>query len=360
MASNQILDQLPTTLVQQMCSTKLDPYTKTGAISEGMKNLGFGTLFLVIGIVGSIVMFTSDISYEEMGRTLGRTFGWLGLLFVPFLPFFPYFFVMLAVVGAGWAIYGATRASAAKAMGAFEFRCPKCQKDFSFTRSLRKFEIVCPDCYTLIFGNKTATIDSRRCDYCELVFFAPVDTPFQCPSCQYKVGARQTSCTRCKKPIPKNVLFCRECHTWIGLPETYLGSFATPTTHYDVGHFSSTTCQAYALELENRIALFTDQLFDLGTAGSIPIQSCGSTVVAIKSSLHLLQKCTLTAQWLYVRKEHPPAELLNRLAVNSERIRDALQKLQGAIHWNKKDKEKFWPIVSEACATFVHTKHAPN
>jgi hypothetical protein len=358
MAPDEIASGMSTTLVRKMCEAKLEPLTKAGAIAEGMKNLGWGAVCLVIGLVGSVVMFTSDMSYAEMGRTLG-TFGWLGLLFIPMLPAIPYLFVLIAVGGVGLMIHGAVRASAGKAMGTFEFSCPTCQRQFPFTRSRRRFEIVCPDCYTLIRADKSGTPGSHHCNYCGLTFFGPADTPLQCPGCRYKEGARQTSCAKCKKAVPRNVLFCRECQAWIGLPETYLGSLATPTTHYDVGCFSPETCRAYARELEGRIGSFADGLAKLGAAGSIPMQSMGATLVEIESSLHLLDRCALTVQWLSVKNERLPDKLLGRLADHVLRIDEALQKLRESNSLREKHERQFFPVVAEARATFAAGGHLP-
>lgn len=358
MTPDEIPAQVPRTLVQTMCYAKLDPLTKAGAVSAGITKLGWGTASLAIGVVGSIIMFTSDVSYEEMARTLGATFGWLGLLFVPLLPAVPYVFVMLAVTGAGLLIAGGMQASAAKAMGTFEFRCPRCQRNFSLTRARRNFEIVCPDCHTLIRRDKSGTINPQRCDYCGLVFLGPAETPFQCPGCQYKVGARQTTCPQCKKALPKNVLFCRECQSWTGLPEMYWGSSTEPAKHYDVGCFSPAICRAYIMELEKRIGTFADQLAQLGAAGPTPFQSVGFTIAKIESSLHLLHKCTLAVQWLYLTKECLHAELVSRLAAHAQRIWEALEKLRATNMLSEKYERQFWPVVSEARATFAAAERA--
>jgi hypothetical protein len=317
----------------------------------------------VLGGAASAFFFNlepGDISYKDLGASLW-IFRWLGPLLVPVLPAFvsvaPYLFLAVAVGGAGGIIYGAGRASAAKTMGTAEFRCPGCQKAFSITQSRRKFEIVCPACCAFISTDRSRSMVKRQCDYCRLAWFAPADGAAACPGCQYKPGAGQTACAKCKKSIPKSVLYCRECFAWLSLPEIYLGGFTTETKHYDVGRFSAGAARAYVNALEARISAFAQSLGEyakqVAASGALPIENIGATLVEIESALHLLHKATLATQWLAAKNERLPAELVARLAAHAASIRDDLEKLRKAQNWREKNDEKFLPPVKAACATFA-------
>ncbi len=341
--------QVPKDLVEEMCRGKIEPLTEAGAISEGLTNLVAGGAMLVIGLVAAIYLFANPPSAADAAQDLA-IFGWLGLLLLPLVPFTPILFLGAAVVGAGAVIYGLARASAAKAMGAAEFHCPKCRYVLALVRSRPKFEIVCPECYALIHAEGTRPIQEQRCDYCGMAYFAPHDAKRACPSCQCKPGASPASCKQCHQPVPKNVLFCRECLEWLGAREGMLDSY------YFVGSLSATTCRAYLAELEVRVAKFTEQLEVVAeetTPGSISPQTVGSLLTSIEESLHLLYKYTLAAQWLYVKQERLPAEVVERVTRNALRIRDALQELGTAEVMRKRYDQQFQPIVKAAWETFA-------
>lgn len=249
-----IPDKVPTNLVQEMSWKTIEPLTKEGAVSQGLRDLGIGVAALVGGLVAGFFLLANPPSAAEASKSLA-VFGWLGLLFLPVVPFLPVVSFFFAASGAVLLFRGFAQASAAKIMGSAEFHCPSCSQALSIARSRPKFDFVCTGCYALVYADAARPLQSQGCEYCGLTSFAPTAAT-TCPSCQHKSGVALTICAECSKPVPKDILFCRECLKWLGQPEVLMGSFTVAAkprravlAHRDVS--SRNVCSGTAITRRN-------------------------------------------------------------------------------------------------------------
>jgi len=280
---------------------------------EALK-MSFMLIFAILIAFDFFTGYMGNINADSVSG-LSAMLGPISLIVIPLLVIcwkpLEFILAVFLFLGGGMGAYQWTRQ--------FKVVCPKCKTEYKLAYS-QTYQFACPNCYHVIDGELNATQTQLDCTYCGLAYTGSASKINKCPSCQNDPNNHElVTCSVCSAQIPKGVIFCNSCNTWLGID----------TKEKSISLFSQKICLSYVIsqvkELKKGIA-----------ESSLVLKN-------IKNLMVRMHNCMLGIQMIYVREEKVPLDILKE-------FHEILWELQKISSVTSNDKNN-WVVLDQGKKT---------